>query len=120
MYACGGWRDDNRSRRRTHNNTIDKYNILSGTWETVTHVPTPRYHAGIVSIGKKIYLIGGFRSESMFDKDNAAIECYDLATNTWSTLEKYPQDIWEHTCATLYIPKCREDMEVLARVDSTA
>lgn len=95
-----------------------RYNILTGAWDSITHVPTPRYHAGIVSVGKKIYLIGGFRSESMFDKETAAIECYDIDSNSWTTLEKYPQDIWEHACATLYIPKCREDMEVLEGAES--
>lgn len=92
---------------------------MSGTWEIVTRVPTPRFHAGIVNISKKIYLIGGFHSESMFDRDRAAIECYDIVTDTWTTLEKYPQDIWEHACATLYIPKCRDDMEVLAKTEDS-
>lgn len=41
------------------------------------------------------------------------IEVYDLDTGDWSTVERYPQDIWEHLCATLYIPKCRDDMEVM-------
>lgn len=44
----------------------------------------------------------------------AVIESYDLDTDSWSTGEKYPQDIWEHTCVTLYIPRCRDDMEVMA------
>lgn len=120
LYVCGGWRDDNLTRRRTHNCTIDKYNVMSGTWDTVTRIPTPRFHAGIVSIGKKIYLIGGFHSESMFDRDRAAIECYDIVSDTWTTMGKYPQDIWEHACATLYIPKCRDDMEVLAGTDNSS
>jgi kelch-like protein 26 len=46
----------------------------------------------------------------------AVIECYDLESGTWTTGEKYPQDIWEHTCVTLYIPRCRDDMEVMAAV----
>ena len=41
------------------------------------------------------------------------IECLDLETFEWSTVERYPQDIWEHVCATLYIPKSREDMDVM-------
>ena len=47
----------------------------------------------------------------------AVIECYDLETDTWTTGEKYPQDIWEHTCVTLYIPRCRDDMEVLSAAE---
>lgn len=41
------------------------------------------------------------------------IEVYDLESGEWSTVERYPQDIWEHLCATLYIPKCRDDMDVI-------
>lgn len=44
----------------------------------------------------------------------AAIETYDMDTDSWTTGEKYPQDIWEHTCVTLYIPRCRDDMEVMS------
>ena len=104
-------------------------------WETVTVVPAPRYHAGIVSIHKRIYFIGGFHSDSLFDRAtgkyylykfntkhlifiiyafvSASVDCYDLETNSWSSEEKYPQDVWEHTCITLYVPRCRDDMEVL-------
>lgn len=42
------------------------------------------------------------------------IECYDLESGIWNTGDKYPQDIWEHTCVTLYIPRCRDDMEVMS------
>lgn len=112
LYVCGGWRDDNVARRRTHNCTVDRYDPAADHWETVTRIPTPRFHAGFASVGNKIYIVGGFHSESMFDRERAAIECYDTLTDTWTTLEKYPQDIWEHACATLYIPKCRDDVEV--------
>lgn len=50
---------------------------------------------------------------------SATIECYDLDSDSWTTCEKYPQDIWEHTCVTLYIPRCRDDMEVMAANDNT-
>ena len=41
------------------------------------------------------------------------IECYDLVGEKWSCETQYPQDIWEHTVVTLYVPRCRDDMEVL-------
>ncbi|KAJ8959808.1 hypothetical protein NQ318_011540 [Aromia moschata] len=87
--------------------------------KVVTKVPTPRYHAGIVCLEKKIYFIGGFHSDAMFDKDTAAIEYYDIESGMWTIEDKYPQDIWEHTCATLYIPKCRDDMEVIPTTESS-
>lgn len=85
----------------------------------MTEIPTPRYHAGIVSVGQKIYFIGGFHSDAMFDKDTAAIEYYDIESNSWTIEYKYPQEIWEHTCVTLYIPKCRDDMDVIQATESS-
>lgn len=41
------------------------------------------------------------------------IECFHLETGEWSTVERYPQDIWEHSVALLYIPRNRDDMDVI-------
>ncbi|XP_054267106.1 kelch-like protein 26 isoform X2 [Macrosteles quadrilineatus] len=113
LYVCGGWYEDLDTGNRVLVDTIDRYDVHNDTWHTITHVPTPRYHAGIVTVKNLIYFIGGFHSDAMFDRATAAIECYDLDLNFWTTTEKYPQDIWEHTCVTLYIPRCRDDMEVI-------
>ncbi|KAK3908107.1 Kelch-like protein 26 [Frankliniella fusca] len=114
LYVCGGWYEDVETGNRVLADSIDAYDVMTDTWETITTVPTPRYHAGIVGVDSKIYFIGGFLSDAMFDRATAVIESYDLDTHTWSTGDKYPQDIWEHTCVTLYIPRCRDDMEVMA------
>ncbi|KAF5279209.1 hypothetical protein FQR65_LT03456 [Abscondita terminalis] len=113
IYVCGGWTEDSETRTRVLVDTIDVYDVVNNLWSVVTRVPTPRYHAGIVGLNGKIYFIGGFHNDATFDRDTAAIECYDTVTNLWSTEEKYPQVIWEHNCATLYVPKCRDDMEVI-------
>ncbi|CAH0554894.1 unnamed protein product [Brassicogethes aeneus] len=118
LYVCGGWTED-ESRSRVLVDTIDAYDVENDCWFVVTRVPTPRYHAGIVSVGDKIYFIGGFHSDAMFDKDTAAVETYDIDKDLWTTEDKYPQDIWEHTCATLFIPKCRDDMEVIPAAESS-
>ncbi|XP_072393070.1 kelch-like protein 26 [Diabrotica undecimpunctata] len=119
LYVCGGWTEDSETRSRTLVDTIDAYDVERDLWKVITTVPTPRYHAGIVCVEKKIYFVGGFSSDDAFDRDTAAIEHYDLDTGQWTVEDKYPQDIWEHTCASLYIPKCREDMEVLAGNEAT-
>lgn len=113
IYVCGGWFEDADIGSRVLVDTIDAYDLTTDSWEVITRVPTPRYHAGIVEVDGKIYFIGGFHSDAMFDRDTAAIECYDVENDFWTTEEKYPQDVWEHTCVTLYIPKCRDDMEVM-------
>lgn len=84
----------------------------------MTKIPTPRYHAGIVLVDSKIYFIGGFQSDTMIDKYTANIEYYDIEERTWTVESKYPQDVWEHTCVTLCIPKYRDDMEVIPTAES--
>ncbi|XP_067013052.1 kelch-like protein 26 [Anabrus simplex] len=114
LYVCGGWFEDLDTGNRVLVDTIDAYDVETDHWEVVTRIPTPRYHAGIVGVDNKIFFIGGFLSDAMFDRATAIIESYNLATDTWTTGDKYPQEIWEHTCVTLYIPRCRDDMEVMA------
>lgn len=65
---CGGWKEDEATGGRQLVDTIDAYNVAEDTWETVTVVPTPRYHAGIVSVQSKIYFIGGFHNDALFDR----------------------------------------------------
>lgn len=118
LYVCGGWTED-ETRSRVLVDTIDAYDVERDRWEVVTRVPTPRYHAGIVSVHNKIYFIGGYHSDAMFDKYTAAVENYDIEKDVWTIEDKYPQDIWEHTCATLFIPKYRDDMEVIPAAESS-
>ncbi|RZF35453.1 hypothetical protein LSTR_LSTR013111 [Laodelphax striatellus] len=113
MLVCGGWYEDVETGNRVLVDTVDCYRLDEDAWHTVTRVPTPRYHAGIVAVHSTIYFIGGFHSDAMFDRATAVIECYNLDTDEWTTGEKYPADVWEHTCVTLYIPRCRDDMEVM-------
>lgn len=113
LYICGGWLDDDSTGNRILVDSIDRYDPSEDSWSRVAKVPTPRSHAGIVSLNNKIYIIGGFQSDAMFDTATAVVDIFDLESQSWTCGESYPQDIWEHTCVTLYIPTCREDMEVL-------
>lgn len=68
LYCCGGWFEDGDTGNRVLVDTIDAYDLRTDTWKVVTRVPTPRYHAGIVGVDQKIYFIGGFHSDAMFDR----------------------------------------------------
>ncbi|KAK8737119.1 hypothetical protein OTU49_004805 [Cherax quadricarinatus] len=114
LYICGGWYEDDATNTRVLVDTIDCYNPNTDSWVVVSRVPTPRYHAGIVVMGSRLYVIGGFHSDATFDRATGVIECYDLETGVWSVENAYPQDIWEHVCVPLYVPRCRDDMDVLA------
>lgn len=113
LYVCGGWYEMNGQRILA--DSIDCYDLFSKTpsWHQVTRIPTPKYHAGIVAVQEKIYIIGGFCSDDIFRHTAASVECFDVNQDRWYSLKKYPKNIWEHTCANLYIPKYRDDMEVI-------
>lgn len=68
IYVCGGWFEDLDTGNRVLVDTIDRYDAAADSWRTVTRVPTPRYHAGIVTVRSNIYFIGGFHSDAMFDR----------------------------------------------------
>jgi len=68
LYVCGGWFEDVDTGNRILVDTIDVYDVTTDQWQVVTHIPTPRYHAGIVGVDTKIYFIGGFHSDAMFDR----------------------------------------------------
>ncbi|GIX76483.1 kelch-like protein 35 [Caerostris extrusa] len=113
IYVCGGWYEDENTGSRVLVDSIDCYNITRDSWSVITRVPTPRYHAGIVVIGKWLYIVGGFHSATTFDRASGVVECYNIETGVWTVGDNYPQDIWEHACCTLYVPRCRDDLEVI-------
>ncbi|EAT35098.1 AAEL012709-PA, partial [Aedes aegypti] len=108
LYVCGGWYEVNGQRVLAE--SIDCYDLFSKSpaWHQVTRIPTPKYHAGIVAVQDKIYIIGGFCSDDIFRHTAASVECYDVNDDRWYNLKKYPKNVWEHTCANLYIPKYRD------------
>lgn len=113
LYVCGGWFEETHGDSRRLIESIDRFDLNTRQWASITAIPTPKYHAGIVAVETKIYIIGGFYSDSMFDRASSTIECYDIVKNEWTNLDRYPQNTWESTCVSLYIPKFRDDMEVM-------
>ncbi|GFS58227.1 kelch-like protein 26 [Trichonephila inaurata madagascariensis] len=113
IYVCGGWYEDETTGSRVLVDSIDCYSVTRDAWTVITRVPTPRYHAGIVIIGKWLYIVGGFHSATTFDRASGVVECYNMETGIWTVGDNYPQDIWEHACCTLYVPRCRDDLEVI-------
>lgn len=56
IYICGGWEEIEGQRRLL--SAIECYDIQTSTINVVTHIQTPRYHAGITMLGNLIYFIG--------------------------------------------------------------
>ncbi|MCL4135156.1 UNVERIFIED_CONTAM: hypothetical protein GTU68_026110 [Idotea baltica] len=113
-YVCGGWYED-EALNRVLVSSVDRYDPDTDTWSVVTHVPTPRLHAGVVVVGERLWVVGGCLSDVPFDRGTGVVEAFDLVGGEWSGVHSsYPQDIWEHVCVSLYVPRCRDDMDVLS------
>lgn len=61
IYLCGGWEEVDGQRRLL--SAIDCFNCETSTISVVTHIPTPRFHAGIAIFNNKIYFVGGFAAD---------------------------------------------------------
>lgn len=112
LIVCGGWFEEMSTEDRRLVDTIHVYDPKERSWSKLTNIPTPKVHSGVVAVDSCIYIIGGFHSESMIDRASSTIDCYDIARNEWSVLDRYPQKIWECSCVSLYVNKFRNDTEV--------
>ena len=41
-----------------------------------------------------------------------SVESYDLVQRQWREEQGYPEDIWEHVCLPLFVPKGRHQEEI--------
>ncbi len=68
---------------------IDTTEVFDGKqWSSAANIPTPREHTAAVSDGDYVYVVGG-RALSP-DKNSAALERYDPATDRWQRLPDMP------------------------------
>ena len=58
-------------------------------WTIASDIPTPREHLGAASDGRYLYAVGGRNLSS--DKNTAALERYDPASDTWTKLKNMPK-----------------------------
>jgi prepilin-type N-terminal cleavage/methylation domain-containing protein len=62
----------------------------AAAYPQVTSMPAPVVsHAGNVTIGSKVYFIGGYTGSA-----SNSMRSYDMATGTWVTLANVPQVLW--------------------------
>jgi non-specific serine/threonine protein kinase len=74
---------------QTDGDLIDTTEVFDGEqWSTGAKIPTPREHLAAVSDGDYFYAVGG-RALSP-DKNSAALERYDPATDRWQRLADMP------------------------------
>lgn len=71
---------------------MDRYDPKTQRWEVLPDAPHQRDHFQCALLDGKIYAAGGRRTsketEQVFELVVEAVDVFDLATETWSTLEK--------------------------------
>ncbi len=73
-----------------HVTWLDKYNPATDTWTQLADAPRARDHFQAVVVDDKLYAAAGRRSSfatnQVFQLTEAAVDVYDFATDSWSTL----------------------------------
>ena len=89
-------------------------------WSVAATLPRPRLEPGVAALGQQVVIVGGFDT-SLRDglEITAAIDAWDSAANTWSTLTDAPVR-WTHANvavvgATLYLVGGLEGTQFIAR-----
>jgi N-acetylneuraminic acid mutarotase len=62
----------------------------SAGWTNAAPIPTPRNHAGYVTLNGLIYVIGGQDALNETEGNMTAVEAYNPATDTWATEAPLP------------------------------
>ncbi len=70
---------------------VDVFDPATGRFTALNPIPNPRDHFFVAHHEGKIYVAGGRNSNAaadgdVFDDNVVAVDVYDIATNTWSTL----------------------------------
>jgi N-acetylneuraminic acid mutarotase len=89
-----------------HVKWTDSYDFLERTWSVLPDAPRPRDHFHAVVAEGRIYAFAGRNSSKstnqVFELTIAPVDCFDLNTNTWHTLER-----------ELHIPRAGASVAVL-------
>jgi N-acetylneuraminic acid mutarotase len=65
---------------------VEMFDPATGMWTTKAPMPTPRTRAAAAAIGGEIYVVGGYKLPTCIDwpcHAVAAVESYNVATDTW-------------------------------------
>ncbi|XP_060576190.1 alpha-scruin-like [Ruditapes philippinarum] len=88
LLLCGGatYREEKaRKRDLVSVASIDEYNILTNSWGFRTKMSSARQEVSAVTVGSKLYVIGGKNCED--EKIDQTVECYDTTFSTWKNCQ---------------------------------
>ena len=96
--------------------------VLAQGWQLCAPMPTPGYAFACVSVGSRVYAIGGLISEADSAVPRLAVEAYDAAADSWVVgFSPPPGPRWYAGCAELdgkiYVIGGYDGTTELSRVD---
>ena len=69
-----------------------------GAWSVATSMPVPRQESGMVAVGNRIYVVGGYGAEPI--PDTRAL-VYDADANSWSEIAPVPEALHHPAAAAV-------------------
>ncbi|MEM3341920.1 MAG: kelch repeat-containing protein [Thermoplasmata archaeon] len=85
IYAIGG------TNGSTHYAVVECYDPATDSWSTKSPMPTARRGLAVAVVDNKIYAIGGYNPMFLSNEGYLSlVECYDPATDSWSTKSPMP------------------------------
>jgi N-acetylneuraminic acid mutarotase len=60
------------------------------TWQVRAPLTNPRNHVAVASLGGKLYVIGGQHAQESAQVAQSDVDCYDPATDTWTSVAALP------------------------------
>jgi N-acetylneuraminic acid mutarotase len=82
LFAIGGF----NSQTRNPSGKTEIYSSATKAWTQGAHLSTPRFTAGSVLVGGKIYFMGGSTTRAMYP----TVEAYDVSSDSWATIGGLP------------------------------
>lgn len=87
VYLVGGFLappgDRPEGRRPPISRTLLTYDPAADSWSEAGEVPVATHHAGLLPVGDRLYLVGGYRGTS-FEPRSGEVWIYDPATGEWT------------------------------------
>jgi N-acetylneuraminic acid mutarotase len=92
IYAVGGKRDSRQDGEGKHKekilNTLEVYDPVSDTWQTLPPMPTPRDHLAAAVVNGRLYAIGG--RHGSIGNSMTINEMFDPHTQRWTAKAPMP------------------------------
>jgi N-acetylneuraminic acid mutarotase len=91
IYVIGGRTGSAYIMTATNTNVVEEYDPVADKWSgPLQRMPTARSGGGYGTDGHRIYCAGGEVTTTQLNGAFRAVEAFDPATNTWSTLPSMP------------------------------